>query len=237
MKAGFKPKKMTKKEWQDNRDSVAKGSGVGKALELWQKNCPYDLNGATSDDIKKAKMTCKAVITGLDVATKKCDKAKHKDLLAGISKYRVIVTDYQKCLEDASKKISARDKYKGGITGSSAIRKDGALENLYLKWAKGPGSCMPEAHGYLLLEDMKLAEFYKKYAAKRAVNIPSDAQNTFDAKFKQGQKIDDKALKTARNRSRDIIHQMLRARILDFTKSQMFAEHIQRKFMVPSFSF
>ena len=33
MKAGFKPKLFTKKEWEDNRSPTAKGSGVGKAVK------------------------------------------------------------------------------------------------------------------------------------------------------------------------------------------------------------
>lgn len=237
MKAGFKPKKMTKKEWQDNRDMVCKGSGVGKALDAWQKNCPDDFNGATADIVKKATAANKALLDALVVAEKKCDKTRHKDMIAGISKYRLVATNYGKCIDDAAKKVQARDKFTTSVNSVAAIRKENGLEKIYLQWAKGPGRCLPEAHGYILLEDNKLADFYRLYASKRKVNVPGYAQSALEAKFGRGENVDAQELKSARSGSMGDIHQMLRARIRDFCGSDMFADFMARKFLVPTFTY
>lgn len=237
MKAGFKPKKMTKKEWQDNRDMVCKGSGVGKALEAWQKNCPNDFNGATADEAKKAKAANKALLDALAVAEKKCDRFRHKDMINGISKYRLVATNYGKCIDDAFKNIKARDKLANSVGSVADIRKDSTLEKTYLAWAKGPGRCLPEAHGYILLQDNKLGDFYRLYAAKRKVNVPGYAQLALEAKFGRGENVDARDLKSARSGSMDDIHQMLRARIREFCSSSMFSEFLERKFLLPMFTY
>ena len=61
MKAGFKPKLFTKKEWEDNRSPAAKGSGVGKALDAWNSKCPYDLQAITLKEIADAFSTATAL--------------------------------------------------------------------------------------------------------------------------------------------------------------------------------
>lgn len=74
MKTGFKPKAMTKKEWQDNRSRACHGSGVGKALDQWQKSCPSKIGTLNLVQIKQAEQVCKLLKTALDTAAKKCDK-------------------------------------------------------------------------------------------------------------------------------------------------------------------
>ena len=76
MKANFKPKLWTKKEWQDNRARAANGSGVGKALDAWQKDCPAEISKMNKKQVGDAFKTAKALESALGVAAKKCDKKR-----------------------------------------------------------------------------------------------------------------------------------------------------------------
>lgn len=237
MKSGFKPKAMTKKEWQDNRAMAAKGSGVGKALDAWQKNCPSNVNAMTGDQIKAASLAVNAVLTALTVAEKKCDKKKQKETIEGIGKYRAIAKNYQKCLKDAALMLAKRAKYAKEIDGIAAVRKDQALLKSYLTWAKGPGKCLPEAHGYILASENKMKDLYTNYVGNKKLNLGSQQRDILFAKYANGQAVDDGILEKARKKIVSDIYIMLRTTVDDYRKSDIFKAYLQRRFMVPNFTF
>ncbi|MEM7058776.1 MAG: hypothetical protein AAF557_14390 [Pseudomonadota bacterium] len=237
MKSGFKPKNMTKKEWQDNRSTAAKGSGVGKALDAWQKNCPSAINSLNADQLKAASLAVNGLLTALTVAEKKCDKKKQKETIEGIGKYRTIAKNYQKCLKDAAQNFAKRVKFAKEIDGIGAVRKDSTLLKYYLKWAAGPGLCLAQAHGYVLANDKELKKLYTLYVSNGKLNIGNDERKALVAKFKNEETVPDSTMETARNKIISDLFVMLRTTVDDFLKSDLFKEHQRRRFMVPDFSF
>lgn len=237
MKSNFKPKNMTKKEWQDNRSSAAKGSGVGKALDAWQKNCPSAINTLSAEQLKTASLTVNALLTALTVAEKKCDKKKQKETIEGVGKYRTIAKNYQKCLKEAAQNLAKRAKFVKELDGIGAVRKDTNLVKYYLKWAAGPGRCLPQAHGYVLANDKEMKKLYSLYVAKGTLNIGSGERNALVAKFKNEDAVPDSTMESARNKIISDLYVMLRTTVDDFLKSDLFKEHLRRRFMVPDFSF
>ncbi len=237
MKAGFKPKLMTKKEWQDNRSSVAKGSGVGKALDAWQKHCDFNINSMTTDKLKAASQAANVLMSALDVAEKKCDKKKQKETIDGIKKYRTIAKNYQKCLKDFAPSLAKRMKFTKEVDGFGAVRKDAGLLRAYMTWATGPGKCKAEAHGYILASEKKMEDLYTKYVSTGDLNLGSAENKTMLAKFRDKEEVPDAVVEKARKTIISDLYIMLRQTVEDFVETDAYKEFVQRKYAVPNFSF
>ncbi len=239
MKAGFKPKNMTKKEWQDNRSSAAKGSGVGKALDAWQKHCHSALNKMTGEQLKAASVATNALLTALDVAEKKCDKKRQKETIDGIGKYRSIAKSYQKCVKEAAKVIGQRATFAKEVNGLGQVRKDASLRKCYLLWAAGPGMCNAEANGYMLAAENKDKELYTKWIGTNPplLNIQKMQFNSYTAKYRDGKDVPDATMKSARSQIVHDLYNMLNPRMTDFRKSDIFKAYLRRRFMVPDFTY
>lgn len=87
-----------KKYWQKHRQSVAEGSGVGKALDAWVKDVPDNPADADSAPTYKA---LKAAIAGLrealETARSKCKPAnKYTKTIELIDDYEKDITAYEK---------------------------------------------------------------------------------------------------------------------------------------------
>jgi predicted nucleic acid-binding Zn-ribbon protein len=73
----------TKKWWQDHRGILAMGSGVGKALDDWQRYCPARpelIDGVA--EVEVATETCNRLKAALERAKKKCGKLDKETGLA-----------------------------------------------------------------------------------------------------------------------------------------------------------
>ncbi|MEM7059971.1 MAG: hypothetical protein AAF557_20510 [Pseudomonadota bacterium] len=162
MKAGFKPKQFTKKEWQDNRSRAASGSGVGKALDQWNKVCKPKLSLMTLKELNEAAKAAKGLDDALGVAEKKCDRKKQKDTISGIGEYRKVVNSYKAALLKAIHAHGQRESFVADLKFDK-VEKDAALMKLYGKYWKD--HMRSEAHyfTYLLCKKKKYAEAVKKY--------------------------------------------------------------------------
>jgi hypothetical protein len=98
MKAGFKPKLLTKKEWQDSRPIVCKGCGVGEALDQLQGFRNKSIAAMSIDDVYKANAVLAKLTAALQKAEGKCGSLQ-KDAKAGIGEYKKIVADFEKRLK------------------------------------------------------------------------------------------------------------------------------------------
>lgn len=163
MKAGFKPKTMTKKEWQNNRASACKGSGVGKALEAWQTDCPAKLSDITKAGVAKAYKAAGALDKALDVALKKCDKVKQKETIAGIAQYKSLVSRYQKVLKLTLSALTKREELTKSLN-LQKVTEDADLAKAFMVYAKKKGFFEEQFTTHLLCKKKKYAEAVKRYS-------------------------------------------------------------------------
>lgn len=198
MKAGFKPKLFTKKEWEDNRSSAAKGSGVGKALDAWNAKCPNNLQTITLKEIADAFTTATALDKALDVARKKCDPKAQKETIAGIDAYKTVVADYQKALKLATVAVSKRKALTESLT-FAAVYADKELLAAFVVFSKKVAHIYEPLHTLILWDAKKYEEAVKLYGKDNDYNIPpahnAALMNAFGGKD-SGQ-VDKKALAAA----------------------------------------
>lgn len=177
MKAGFKPKLFTKKEWEDNRASAAKGSGVGKALEVWQSKCPYDLQEITVKEIAEAFSAAQALDKALDVARKKCDPKAQKETIAGIEAYKSIVAEYEKALKAANSAINKRKTLVDSLTLDTVLG-DKDLLAAFIIYAKKKAFIYEPLHTLLLWKAKKYEEAVKLYGKDNDYNVSKPINET-----------------------------------------------------------
>ena len=170
MKAGFKPKLFTKKEWEDNRASAAKGSGVGKSLDAWQKSCPYTLQTITVKQIAEAFSAAAALDKALDVAKKKCDPRAQKETIDGIEAYKSIVADYLRALKVANAAIAHRKALFTSLTFKTVLA-DKDLLAAFVVYAKKKAFIYEPLHTYLLWQAKKFEEAVKLYGKDNDYNV------------------------------------------------------------------
>jgi hypothetical protein len=94
-----------KKWWESKRAIAAKGSGTGKALDEWQKNCKKPIDQMSCKEVQAAEDTCALLCKCLKVAISKC-KDKQKETLEGCKKYLKLVDKFETDLAARSKQLS-----------------------------------------------------------------------------------------------------------------------------------
>ncbi|QDU41049.1 hypothetical protein Mal4_54140 [Maioricimonas rarisocia] len=164
MKAGFVPKKFTKKEWQDNRSRACAGSGVGKALDKWQKDCPAKISEMDAGQVTKAMMTAKALAAALQVAAKKCDKKKQKETLAGIARYEAIVSRYQTLLKQADVALKKRKSVIDSLNFRTVVNDKEILE-VFTVFAETKAFIDDSLNTWLLCQKKKYKEAVERFSA------------------------------------------------------------------------
>ena len=172
MKAGFKPKLFTKKEWEDNRSPAAKGSGVGKALDAWNAKCPYDLQAITLKEIADAFSTATALDKALDLARKKCDPKAQKETIAGIDAYKTVVANYQKALKAANVALNKRKTLIESLS-FDVVYADRELLTAFVVFTKKVAHIYELLHTLILWDAKKYEEAVKLYGKDNDSNIES----------------------------------------------------------------
>ncbi len=175
MKPGFKPKLFTKKEWQDNRDPALKGSGVGAALDQWQKHCPKDVGALDKEEIVKAFKVSKELLAALKKAE---DAAKAKGLLdeiKGVEAYKKKVLAYQTLLKSAAVPLGQRDAVRQSMkkldTAYAAMSKDPGLKEAVTAAAK-KAFVFEAFDAWILWKEKKYPAMVARYAKDNDYNIP-----------------------------------------------------------------
>lgn len=161
---------MTKKEWEDNRSSAAKGSGVGKALDGWQAKCSYDLTAMDLKGIAEAFSAATALDKALDVALKKCDPKAQKETIAGIAAYKAVVDAYQKALKATNVALSKRKALAEGLT-FDVVMGDKDLLAAFMVFAKKQAFIFEPLHTLLLWKAKKYEEAVKLYGKDNDYNV------------------------------------------------------------------
>ncbi len=171
MKAGWKPKEFTKKEWQNARISKCKGSGVGKALDAFQKKCSFNLRDMERKDCLEAMKTVNAVKTALDVAKKKCGKDDTL-MLKGIEAYIAPLDRYKKALALTNVALNKRSTFYQNLNVDKALSDSTTLKYLQKNAKKALYS--NELTAYIMSKKNKLADAVKKFGKGNDYNIPGD---------------------------------------------------------------
>lgn len=240
MKANFKPKKFTRKEWEDNASSACKGSGVGKALDLWQKNCTKSISEMTEPELDKAMMTAKALASAFGVAEKKCDPKAQKETIAGIGKYEEIVKDFQDLIKKATTAHAKRTKFIDSLKLDTVVD-DAELLELFEIYCK-KAFIIDSLDTHLLCIKKKYEEAVKKYSdggkGGGDYNIPGPANkilyNNFVAKIREEKKDVVDAIDKLETSQREMLGD--RRHYEKLAEMKAFTELVAKRFPIKDFS-
>jgi hypothetical protein len=241
MKAGFKPKTFTKKEWQDNRSSVAKGSGVGKALDAWQKDCPSKINSLDKAGVATAFKTAKALDAALTVAEKKCNPKQQKETIAGIKAYKDKVEEYMGLLKKAAIALDKRNKLISSLDFKTVVG-DAELLKAFVIYAQKKAFIYEPLHTYLLIQKKKYEEAVKLYGngGKGGGDYNTDQKtnkilhNTFVAKIREEQA---DVLKAIKQLEADMIQMLTDSRhYTAFAEYDAFLKILHSRFPIADFA-
>ena len=186
MKSGFKPKLFTKKEWQDNRDPALKASGVGAALDLWQRHCPKAVGALDEAGCSQAMKVCLTLLVALKKAEDKCKTPALENDKKGIGEYRKIVQKYQSHLKLATDGVGKLrrtmfDRITKNLTSVyEAITKDARLKEIAAAAAK-KALCPKEFDAWLLWKSKKYAAAVASYGKNNDYNMPDSANRVLVA--------------------------------------------------------
>jgi hypothetical protein len=235
MKSGFKPKTFTKKEWQDNRSPACKASGVGKALDAWQKVCLYHFTDATLAEIKKALQSADALNKALNVAAKKCDKKRQKETLSGIGQYQLIINRYKKVLNLTSVALTNRKKMSDKLNFDAVVA-DSTLTREFVKFSK-KGYFFNELDAYILCKKKKFAEAVKKYGKSNDYNVRGSLNKLLISIYIDNQPIAKDKIQKA---NKDLFEGMRRMlldpqKISSFMDGEGYCKYLDGKFPLISF--
>lgn len=93
----------TRKWWESHRSIFARGSGTGKALDLWQKHCTKRIDQMSTSDRLAAEETCNTLRDTLRLAKKKVG-TKDKDTAKACDTYIDQIDEFANQLNKASVK-------------------------------------------------------------------------------------------------------------------------------------
>lgn len=190
MKAGFKPKDFTKSEWQKNRLRKCNGSGVGKALDAFQKKCSFNLRDLDRKGALEAMKTVNQLKAALEVAKKKCSK-DDVNMIKGIDAYHAGLDRYKKALALTNVALNNRVKYHAGLNLNAVLADATALKYMIANSKKALYS--DELTAFLLGKKKKLAEAVRKYGKNNLYNIPGDLNAALKKIYIEGVKQTDLA--------------------------------------------
>ncbi|WP_239322358.1 hypothetical protein [Epibacterium sp. Ofav1-8] len=235
MDKSFKPKKMTRKEWQDNRPLFLKGLGVGAALDDWQKhiakaNYSVGTFAAILKDVEHAIMVVGKLKLKIMAAIKVCKKqiGDHKGTIAGLDNYLKVADDTHSDLLKRHAFESKMSKLSDKPT-VDMILKDSKLTNALSALLKATHD-EPFLDTYILVHKKnKIAEAVKKYGPRNDYNIGHHANKALVAHYvKKDATVTDKALKDGEKTLRADSFKLMRG-ICDRLMGQEFGAGFVRK--------
>ena len=243
MKAGFKPSDFTKAEWQKNRISKCKGSGVGKALDNFQKKCSFnlrDMDRAASLEAMKAVNTLKAA---LDVAKGKCDKTSDALMVKGIDAYHAILNNYKKALAMTNVALNNRATFQKELGLDKALKDTTTFKYLVMNSKKALYS--DELTAFVLHKKNKLGDAVRKFGKNNDYNIPGDLNAALKKVYIEG--VDQKDLASDRKlkkfAAKDLkalfngsMVRMMNGSVSSFKDSDEFKTLLEVKFPILNFS-
>lgn len=181
MKAGFKPKLWTKREWlAADPSSKTKNCGVEAALDEWQKHCTAKFADMTAEACFQAANTAQKLSDAMTKASKQCDPKAQKETLMGIHEYKKRADDYCKFAKLATAALINRKKYNTAMINFAAISKDAGALAVFESYAKKQG-LWPSVHTLQLFEQKKYEQAVRLYGGDGKdggdYNIPSKEAN------------------------------------------------------------
>lgn len=163
MKAGFKPKLWTKKEWQDaDPSSKTKNCGIEAALDEWQKNCKGAFGEMKAEQAFNASVTAKKLSDAMTKASKQCDPKAQKETLMGINEYKKRADDYAQFAKLAAAAIAKREKFSSLMINYNAIAKDADAFDVFENYAKKQNLWV-SVHTLQLFEQKKYEQAVRLY--------------------------------------------------------------------------
>ena len=237
MQANFKPKLWTKKEWRDNRSSATKNSGVGGALDAWQKNCPKEIDKMNETKVESALKTAKVLLSALDVAAKKCNKTRQKETLAGIGAYKNKVNEYMGLLKAAEKVLKKRKKITESLS-FSVVTKNKELFKVFSDFAQNKGLIWPQLHTWIMINNKEYHKAVKLYGQGDGYNVGYRTSELLLKYFGAGANPNDYDSKKADAAIESLYRElgsMLRSmeHYVDLGKYDAYLKFLDRKFPMP----
>jgi hypothetical protein len=168
MKAGFKPKLWTKKEWLDaDPSSKTKNCGVEAALDEWQKHCKGQFADMTPAQLVKASQTADKLSDALTKASKNCDPKAQKETLMGILEYKKRADGYAQFAKVAAVAQANRDKYNKSMSSFEAVMKDASAATVFERYANKPSvDIWPSVDTLRLFAQKKFEQAVRAYGNK-----------------------------------------------------------------------
>ncbi len=235
MDKSFKPKKMTRKEWQDNRPLFLKGTGMGAALDDWQKHvakADYSL-GSFANMVKRVENSI-MVVGKLKVkileAIKVCKKqiTDQKGTIAGLDNYMKVADDMHTELMKRHVFESKMLKLADSRTVDMVL-KDSKLNSALVAMVKVTHDQALLDTYILVKQKNNLPEAVKKYGRKNDYNIRDKDNKTLVAHYiDKDPKITDKKVQEAEKTLRQDCFKLLRG-IVDRLMGEEFGATFVRK--------
>lgn len=233
-----KPTKWTKREWQDHRSMMAKGSGVGKALDDWQKHCPHDLKGLKAMDaakLKRAVQCAHNLKKSLGVAKGKLNAKLHAETLGMIKHYEDGVDRYLNILKIVNQRLKVKPP-----ANFKEVLANKEISAAFADFAKKERFFFEVLHTALLLRVNGLREAVKKYSKDNDYNVDGEINTTLRRAFglEAGEKPSANEIKAATTALKDNVERMLsdRKHYSGFATSKAWAAYLDKKFPLKPFT-
>jgi hypothetical protein len=244
MKAGFKPKEFSKKEWQNNRISKCKGSGVGKALENFGTKASFNLREMDRKENLEAMKAVNTLNAALDVAKGKCDKVSDSNMIKGIEAYQHILKNYKKALAMTNLALVKRAKYFDEAKADK-IMKDAVFLKYMMRDAK-QALYATELTAYVMSRKNKLGDAVRKWGKANDYHITGDLNNALIKVYIEGapqeQLANDKRLKRFANKNLKTMfdtsmYRMIVGSVSSFKTRDTYKQLLDVKFPILNFSY
>jgi hypothetical protein len=213
MKAGFKPRLFTRREWTDNIASVCLQQGVEACLDKWQDDCTKPLSEMTEQELVAASQVATLLDAALNKAAKKCG-ALQKESKAGIGEYKKIVKKFQDLLKDTLTIHHIRDKFRESLT-LDMIFEDREITAAFFAFAKQK-FFEDRVKAYVMFKQGHVKEMVRTLGPGDDYNLGGEINKVLLRKFVQEEDVPVETLKAALSKCKIALETMLRDQVRIF---------------------
>lgn len=171
----FVPRAFTKAEWRQYRIRACNGSGMGKALDEWQRMAVgRPLDSMTLEDLKAAKTATNKLQAAIKTAKGKCTKSSQKNMLAALDLYARKVREFDDAGRRCKAALQSREKAKNQMKSLriQALMAQPPLREAFAAFSKNPRvGCFEIVDTYLLCSQNQHREAVRKYGPNNDYNI------------------------------------------------------------------